>query len=174
MTIALHDATIPVFRQFLSALSANLDKASSFAEEKKIDPAVLCATRLYPNMFGLARQVQLSCDFAKNTTARLVGIDPPKFEDVETNLVELKARIARTLQFIADQDSKAIDAAANREIAFSVGPNKMKMAAELYVMHFAMPNFFFHITTAYAILRACGTDVGKRDYMGVVAGMMNA
>jgi hypothetical protein len=174
MTISLQNATIAVFRQFLTALSGILDKAASFAEEKKIDPAVLCATRLYPNMFSLARQVQLSCDFAKNTTARLAGTDPPKFEDVETNLVELKARIARTLDFLAKQDPKAIDAAKGREIAFSVGPNKMKMPADQYVTHFAMPNFFFHVTTAYAILRACGIDVGKRDFMGAVPGMTNA
>jgi hypothetical protein len=174
MTIPLQNATIAVFRQFLTALSANLDKASSFAEEKKIDPVVLCATRLYPNMFPLARQVQLACDFAKNTTARLAGIEPPKFEDAETNLVELKGRIARTLDFIAQQDPKAIDAAVGRDIAFSVGPNRMTMAADRYVTHFAMPNFFFHITAAYAILRACGVDVGKRDFMGAVPGMANA
>lgn len=174
MTLSLHGVTLPVFKQFLTALSANLEKAANFAAEKHIDPAVLCGTRLYPNMFGLARQVQLSCDFAKNTTARLVGVEPPKFEDVETNLEELRARIARTLDYIGKQDTKAIDASANREIAFSIGPNKVRMAAEAYVTHFAMPNFFFHVTSAYAILRHCGIEVGKRDFMGAVPGMINA
>jgi uncharacterized protein len=175
MTLSLYTITIPVFQQYLQALSAILDKTEAHAAAKKIDAAVFCATRLYPDMFPLSRQVQTACDFAKNAGARLAGLEPPKFEDVEKTLPELKARVEKTLAYVATLDAKGIDAMSGREIVFPIGPtNKMKMVAEFYAMHFALPNFFFHLTAAYAILRHCGIDIGKRDFMGTVPGLVPA
>jgi len=122
-------------------------------------------------MLPLARQVSLACDFAKNGTARIAGIDPPKFEDTETTIDELKARIAKTLDLIGTYDRGAIDAAAGKTIEFPVGPNKMKMPAENYLLHMVLPNFFFHTTAAYAIIREAGVDIGKRDFIGMPLGI---
>jgi uncharacterized protein len=174
MALSLYTISIPLFQQYLQALAAILDKAEAHAAAKKIDTAVLCATRLFPDMFALSRQVQIACDFAKNTSARLAGSEPAKFEDVEKTLPELKTRVEKTLAYLATLDAKRIDSMSGREIVFPVGPNKMKMVAELYVMHFALPNFFFHLTAAYAILRHCGIDIGKRDFMGTVPGLVPA
>jgi hypothetical protein len=174
MAISLFEASIPVFEEYLNGLSALLDKAESHAAAKKIDPSVICATRLFPDMFPLSRQVQIACDFGKNTAARLSRSEPPKFDDSEKNLAELKGRVTETLAFLAKQDSKQIDATSGHEIIFPLGPNKMKMVAERYLLHFAMPNFFFHMTAAYAILRHCGIDIGKRDFMGNVPGLVPA
>lgn len=174
MTLSLSAASLPVFVRTLEALSGILDKAAAHAAARKIDPAVLCATRLIPDMFPLSRQVQIACDFAKNTTARLAGVEAPKWDDTEKTIDELKARIARTIEFVAAADAATIDAAGNREIVFPVGPNKMKMQGEGYLVHFALPNFHFHVTMAYAILRQAGVDIGKRDFMGAVPGYMPA
>jgi uncharacterized protein len=174
MVLSLYTISFPVFEEYLRALSTILDKAEAHAAAKKIDSSVLCATRLFPDMFSLSRQVQIACDFAKNTAARLAGSEPPKFEDYEKTVPELKARVEKTLAYLAAQDAKGIDARSGHEIVFPIGPNKMKMAAEPYVIHFAMPNFFFHMTAAYAILRHCGIDIGKRDFMGTVPGLVPA
>jgi len=161
-------ACIPVFEVGLNALSALLDKAAAYAEAKRIDPAVLLNTRLFPDMFAFARQVQSTCDQAKNASARLAGIDPPGYEDNEKTIAELKARIAKTIAFLKTLDPNSIDASADREITFPLGPNKGHMKGADYLNHFALPNFYFHLTTAYDILRHCGVEIGKRDFIGTI------
>ena len=167
--MSMSNASIPVFEISLNALSALLDKAAAYCEGKKIDPAALLNTRLFPDMFPLTRQVQSACDQAKNGSARLAGIDPPRYEDNETTIAELKARIAKTLAFVKTLDAKKIDASADREITFPLGPtNKGHMTGADYLNHFVLPNFYFHLTTAYDILRHCGVEIGKRDFFGAI------
>ena len=165
----MSNASIPVFEISLNALSALLDKAEAYAEAKKIDPAALLNTRLFPDMFAFTRQVQSACDQAKNGGARLAGIDPPRYEDTEKTIPELKARIAKTVAFVKTLDAKKIDASADREITFPLGPtNKGHMKGADYLNHFVLPNFYFHATTAYDILRHCGVEIGKRDFFGAI------
>jgi hypothetical protein len=164
--MSMSRAAIPSFEIGLNALSAILDKAQAYAEVKRFDPAVLLDTRLFPDMFPLRRQVQIACDLAVNGGARLAGIEPPKHEDKETTIAELKARIARTIAFVKTLDTAKIDGAADREITFPLGPqNKGQMRGADYLNHFALPNFYFHLTTAYDILRHCGVELGKRDFL---------
>ena len=165
MAFSMSRASIPVFEIGLNALSANLDKAAAFAAAKKIDSAVLVSTRLAPDMFPLSRQVQIATDQAKNGSARLAGVEAPKYEDNETTIDQLKARIAKTVAYIKTLDARQIDGAADRQINFPVGPNKGQMKGDDYLNHFVLPNFYFHITTAYDILRHCGVEVGKRDFL---------
>jgi uncharacterized protein len=164
----MSNASIPVFETALNALSAILDKAEAYAQAKSIDPSVLLNTRLFPDMFSFARQVQSACDQAKNGCARLAGIDPPSHEDNEKTIGELKARIAKTIAFIKTLDPKRIDDSADREITLPLGRNKGHMKGADYLKHFAVPNFYFHVTTAYDILRHCGVEIGKRDFLGTI------
>jgi hypothetical protein len=153
----------------LTGLSGVLDKAQAFATAKKIEPSVLLNARLAPDMFALTRQVQAASDLAKNGGARLAGMEPPRYEDTETTIEELKARLAKTVAFLKSLDAKAIDASAEREISFPLGPtNKGQMKGEDYLNHFVLPNVYFHATAAYAILRHNGVDVGKMDYLGAI------
>lgn len=166
MSLSMSKASVPAFEITLSALSAVLDKAESHAGARKFDAGMLVSARLAPDMFALARQVQAACDQAKNGSARLAGVEPPKFEDNETSIAQLKERIAKTVAFVKGLDAKAIDAAADREITFPLGPNKGQMQGADYLNHFVLPNFYFHATAAYAILRHAGVEVGKRDFIG--------
>ena len=167
--MSMSTASIPVFEIGLNALSALLDKAEAYAEAKSIDPTVLLSARLFPNMFALTRQVQSACDAAKNGGARLAGIDPPSYEDNEKTIAELKARIAKTVAFVKSLDTKNIDESADREITFPLGPSiKGHMRGVDYLNHFVLPNFYFHVTTAYDILRHCGVEIGKRDFLGAI------
>jgi hypothetical protein len=167
--MSMSSAAIPVFEIGLGTLSALLDKADAYARARSIDPAVLLSTRLFPDMFPLVRQVQIACDQAKNGGARLAGVDPPRFEDTEATIAELKARIVRTIAFIQALDAAKIDQSADREITFPLGPtDKGHMRGADYLNHFALPNFYFHLTTAYNILRHCGVEIGKRDFMGAI------
>ena len=169
MSFSLSAASLPVLEIGLNALSAVLDKAAAHAAAKKIEPAVLLAWRLAPDMFPLVRQVQVTADQAKNGAARLAGVEPPRYEDNETTIDELKARLAKTVAFLKTLDRQAIDAAGEREITFPLGPtNKGHMTGEDYLNHFVLPNFYFHRTAAYAILRHCGVDIGKRDFLGAI------
>jgi hypothetical protein len=168
MSYAMSQTALPTFEIGLTALSGVLDKAAAYAAAKKVEPAVLLGYRLAPDMFALARQVQVACDQAKNGTARLAGVEPPKFEDHETSLDQLKERIAKTVAFLKTLDAKAIDASADREITFPLGPNKGQMKGGDYLNHFMLPNFYFHLTAAYAIVRHCGVDIGKRDFLGAI------
>src|SRR5262249_19356320 len=167
--MSMSTASIPVFEISLSALSALLDKAETYAEEKSIDPTVLLNARLFPDMFAFTRQVQSACDQAKNSSARLAGVDPPRYEDDEKTIAELKARITKTIAFVKTLDARKIDASADHEITFPLGPNnKGHMKGADYLNHFALPNFHFHLTTAYDILRHCGVEIGKRDFLGAI------
>jgi uncharacterized protein len=166
--MSMFNASVPVFEIGLNALSALLDKAQAYAEAKSIDAAVLLDTRLFPDMFTFTRQVQSACDQAKNGSARLTGIDPPTYEDNEKTLADLKARIAKTLAFVKTLDAKKIDGSADREITFPLGRNKGQMKGADYLNHFVVPNFYFHLTTAYDILRHCGVEIGKRDFIGAI------
>jgi uncharacterized protein len=169
MPFSMSQAALPVFEINLSALSAILDKADAFATAKKIDPAVLLYSRLSPDMFDLTRQIQVATDGARRGSARLAGVEPPSYEDNETTIAQLKDRIAKTVAFLKTLDRKQIDAAADREITFPLGgTNKGQMKGDDYLNHFMLPNFYFHCTAAYAILRHCGVDIGKRDFLGAI------
>ena len=169
MSLSMSQVSIPTFQIGLGALSAILDKAEAFAVAQKIDPLVLLNTRLYPNMFPLVRQVQVVADQAKNGAARLAGVEPPRYEDKETTINELKDRLGKTVAFIKTLDLTQIDAAADRQITFPLGPtNKGHMKGDDYLNHFVLPNFYFHLTAAYAILRHCGLEVGKQDFLGAI------
>lgn len=165
--MSMSTASIPVFEVGLNTLTALLDKAEAYAERKRIDPAVLLNTRLFPDMFPFVRQVQSACDQAKNGSARLAGIEPPRYEDNEKTLPELKARIAKTIAFVKSVDAGKIDASADREITLPLGPQKTgRMKGADYLNYFALPNFHFHLATAYGILRHCGVEIGKMDFLG--------
>ncbi|MGA2893187.1 MAG: DUF1993 domain-containing protein [Xanthobacteraceae bacterium] len=169
MPLSMSQASIPALEIGLNALSAVLDKAAAYAAAKKFDPAVLLQTRLAPDMFALTRQVQVAADGAKNGASRLAGVEAPRFEDNETTVDQLKARLAKTVAYLKTLDRKAIDAAADREIVFPLGPTiKGHMKGDDYLNHFMLPNFYFHLTAAYAILRHCGVDIGKRDFLGAI------
>jgi uncharacterized protein len=169
MSFSMSQTALPTFEIGLNALSAVLDKATAHAAAKKIDPSVLLNARLYPDMFALVRQVQVAADQAKNGSARLAGVEPPRYEDNETTIDQLKARLAKTVGYLKTLDRRQIDASADREITFPLGPtNKGHMKGNDYLNHFVLPNFYFHITAAYAILRHCGIDIGKRDFMGTI------
>jgi hypothetical protein len=169
MPSSMSEASIPVFEIGLNALSAVLDKAEAFAAAKKIDPSVLVSWRLAPDMFALARQVQVVADQAKNGCARLAGVEAPRFEDNENTIKQLGGRVEKTVNFLKTLDAKQIDSSADREITFPLGPDKKgHMKGSDYLNHFVLPNFYFHLTTAYAILRNCGVEIGKRDFMGAI------
>ena len=169
MPFTMSQASLPVFEIGLNALSAVLDKAAAHATAKKIEPSVVLGWRLAPDMFALGRQVQVACDQAKNGGARLASAEPPKFEDNETTIDQLKARLAKTVALLKTLDAKAIDGAEAREITFPLGTvNKGHMNGADYLNHFVLPNLYFHTTAAYAILRGCGVEVGKQDYLGKI------
>lgn len=170
MPYSMSQAAVPVFEIGLAALSNVLDKGAAFAAAKKVDPKVLAQLRLAPDMLPLTRQVQIACDQAKNGLSRLAGVEPPRFEDNEASLAELKSRIGKTLAVLAGLDAKAVDAGAEREIVFVRAGKKAKMIGANHLLHFVTPNFYFHLTTAYDILRYAGVAVGKADFLGDVPG----
>ncbi len=169
MTLSMYQASVPVFLRTLAALSGILDKAAAHAAQRKIEPSVLLNARLFPDMFAFLRQVQLAADFAKGAGARLAGIDVPKFADTESTFDELKSRIARTVDFLKTLTPAQIDGSENRDITIPLGGQPQSFKGQPYLLHFALPNFFFHATTAYDILRHCGVEVGKRDFIGPLA-----
>ena len=167
MTSPIYTASIPVFKQMLGGLSGVLAKAEAHVAAKKIDPNALLQARLYPDMFPLLRQVQVASDFAKSVSARLAGIDVPKLADDEQTFADLQARIATVLAFIEGLDASLFDEAATREIVTQAGtPKEKRFTGESYIFNYGLPHFFFHTTTAYAILRHNGVEVGKKDYIG--------
>jgi hypothetical protein len=163
----MHQVAVPTFLNTLGALSKILDKAAAHCAARKIDPAALLTMRLYPDMFTLTRQVQLACDFAKNTLGRLTG-EPPKFPDEEKTFDELKARIARTIDYVKSFPAETIDASAGKDVTFPIGPQQtMTLKGAQFLLGFGLPNFYFHTATAYDILRHAGVELGKRDFLGV-------
>jgi hypothetical protein len=166
MTFSMYSASAPVFKQILNSLSAIIDKAEAHATEKKIEPAALLQARLFPDMFPFTRQVQVAADFAKGAAARLAGVDVPKYEDDEQTFADLKARIAKTVAFIDSLPQDGIEASAQRDITTGSGEKAKQWKGQVYLMHYALPHFYFHATTAYNILRHNGVEVGKKDFIG--------
>jgi hypothetical protein len=150
----------------LTALSAVLDKAAEHAQANGIAEAELVEARLAPDMFPLSRQVQIATDHAKGATARLSGRDIPKYEDTERTIDELKARIAKTLDFVSSVEAAEIEGSEDRQVTLTIGGKPRTFGGQRYLLHFALPNFYFHVTTAYDILRHKGVPLGKRDFMG--------
>jgi len=166
MTISMYQASVPAFVRGLTNLSAILDKAAADAEARKIDPAVLINSRLAPDMFPLARQIMIAADFAKGPVARLAGVEVPKYEDNETTIAEFKARIEKTIAFVKSFTPSQIDGSEEKDITITIAGNPMSFKGLPYLVDFALPNFYFHLACAYAILRHNGVPIGKRDFIG--------
>lgn len=172
MSLSLYESSVPSFERCLTAFLGILDKAEAHAAARKFDPTNYLGLRLAPDMLPLVRQVQIFCDNAKNAPSRLAAVAAPAFEDKEATFAELRDRIRRTLEVLKTLDAKAVDAGLDREVVFPAGPNtKMKMRGGNYLVHYVLPNFYFHLATAYDILRAAGVEVGKRDFLGAVPGI---
>ena len=166
MAIFMYDITVPVWRHFLNNLSMLLDKAVTYADAKKIDHSILMNARLYPDMLPLTRQVQIATDHAKGGAARLAGIEVPKFEDNESNFAELHSRIARTINFLNTIPPQQFEGSELRDIVLVIHDTKHELKGLPYLLERVQPNFFFHVTTAYNILRHNGVEIGKRDFLG--------
>ena len=166
-TISLYDVTVPVFVKQLTNMSVILDKAEAFAKERGFEADMFVQDRLAVDQYPLVRQVQIACDNAKSATARLAGMEPPKMEDNETTLAELKARIAKTLEFIQSVKPEEIDGKEGAPIPIFFAPGKILPGIE-YALQFILPNFFFHCATAYDIIRKNGVAIGKMDYIGQI------
>ena len=166
MNLSMYQASAPRFVNTLKNLSAILDKAQAHAEGRKIDPAALLNFRLYPDMFPMKRQVQVACDTAKAAVARLAGVEVPRHEDNEETFGELKARIAKTIEFIQTLKPAQIDGSEEKNIHLKLGGREVDFKGMQYLLGQALPNFYFHVTTAYDILRHNGVELAKRDYIG--------
>jgi uncharacterized protein len=167
MTISMYAASVPVFQQMLGALGNILAKAEAHAAQKKIEPNALLHARLAPDMFTFTRQVQIACDFARGVSARLAGAEVPVYEDKEQSFEELRALVATTIGFIGGLDASSFDGSEQREIVTRPGtPRERIFSGQAYLLTYGLPQFFFHVTTAYALLRHNGIEIGKRDYMG--------
>lgn len=168
MTLSMYQASVPLILQMFKSIDAVLDKALAYCEERKIDPAVLAGYRLAPDMLPLTGQIQIMTDQAKGAAARLAGIDIPSYADTEKTIPELKERIAKTVAFVKSVTPEQINGAEDREIALKLAGTEVKLKGSQYFFHFFVPNFYFHATTAYDIIRHCGVPVGKRDFIGSV------
>jgi uncharacterized protein len=166
MNISMYQASAPRFANTLNNLTAILGKAQAHCEARNIDPLVLTGSRLYPDMLPFTRQITIACDTAKGAVARLAGVDIPKHEDTETTLAELQARIAKTVDFIGTVKASQIDGSEEKAIVLKLRAGEQRFTGLQYLLGFAWPNFYFHATTAYAILRHNGVEIGKRDYIG--------
>ena len=166
MKISMYQASVPMFIRMLNNLSAILEKAAAYAEARKIDPAVLISARLYPDMYPLSRQVQIATDNAKGCAARLAGLDPPKYEDDETSFSELIARIRKTTEYLATFTPDQIDGSEERTVVLKFRSGSRTFVGLPYLLQYVLPTIYFHITTAYGILRHNGLEIGKMDYLG--------
>ena len=166
MSLSMYDASVPAFVRMLKNLDVILDKAAAWAEEKKIDPSVLINFRLAPDMAPLSRQIQIATDGVKGGAARLSQSDIPSFPDTETTFPELKERLAKTIAFLESLPAEKFAGAEERTVVLKIGGNEMTFPAVAYLFNFVIPNFYFHATTAYDILRHNGLQVGKMDYLG--------
>ena len=162
----MYQASAARFANMLGNLSAILDKAQAHCEARKIDPLVLTGLRLYPDMFPLSRQVQIACDTAKGAVARLAGADIPRHDDTERTFDELKARIAKTVDFVQSVKAERVEGSEEKEIVLQMRSGERRYGALQYLLGHALPNFYFHVTTAYNILRHNGVELGKQDYLG--------
>jgi uncharacterized protein len=168
MSLSMYQASVPAFVQMLNNLSVILDKAEAHAQDRKIEPEVLLNYRLAPDMLPFVRQIQIAADLAKGAAARLAGVEVPKHDDTEKTFGDLKARITNTVTFVQSIQPNDIDGSEDRQIALTLGEHKLNFKGQPYLVHFVMPNFYFHCTTAYDILRHCGVELGKRDFIGTI------
>ena len=166
MSLSMYKASIPVIIRGLNNLSAVLTKGEKDAESRRIDPSVFVNARLAPDMFALARQVQIATDVVKGGVARLAGVEIPSYADTETTLAELQARIAKTISFLESITPSQLDGTEEKDISLKVGGNDLQFKGQQYLLGFVLPNLFFHSTAAYLILRHNGVDVGKKDFLG--------
>jgi uncharacterized protein len=166
MTISMYQASAPAFTRMLAQLKIIVDKAAATAAAKKIDESVYLTARLYPDMLPMGRQIHIACDFAKGCCARLAGMEVPKYEDNEATFAEFQARIDKTIAFMATISAAQIDGQEDRDINITIAGKPVTFKGQPYLIHFALPNFYFHLTTAYAILRHNGVDIGKGDFLG--------
>ena len=166
MTISMYEASAPRFVNILNNLAVLLDKAQAHCEARKIDPLVLTSYRLYPDMLPFTRQITIACDNAKGAVARLAGVEIPKHEDTEKTFEELKARIAKTVAFIQTIRPAQVDGSEEKDIVLKLRAREVPYKGMQYLLGFAIPNFYFHVVTAYAILRHNGVELGKSDYIG--------
>ena len=166
MTISMYQASVPRFVNILGNLSGILDKAQAHADARKIDGAVLTSDRLFPDMLPMVKQVQIACDTAKGLVARLAGMEIPAYEDNEVTLADLKARIAKTIAFIQSVPADKIDGTEDKDIVTKRGDKETRYKGLQFLLGHAVPNFYFHVTTTYNILRHNGVEIGKRDYLG--------
>lgn len=168
MPISVRAMSVDLFATALGNLAAVLEKGEAHAQARKIDPAVLVNARLAPDMHPLSRQVQIASDQAKGAVARLAGLEPPRFEDTETTFAELKERSSRTIEYIRSVPASAFEGAEERDITLQFGPRTLQLKGLDFLKRWAIPNVFFHVTTAYAILRHNGVEIGKRDFLGAI------
>jgi hypothetical protein len=166
MSLTMYQVSVPVFIRMLGNLAGILEKAAEHCAARKIDPAALIRFRLYPDMFDFARQVQVACDHARNGAARLAGVEAPELEKTEQSFAELIERVRKTIAYLESLRPEQFDTAETREIAIKRGETIVTYAGLDYLLHRVLPNFYFHVTTAYAILRHNGVELGKRDYIG--------
>ncbi len=166
MTVSMYQASVPQFKKMLGNLSAILKTAEAYSNSKKIDEKVMLDSRLFLNMFGLTRQVQIACDQVKNGLARLAGVEAPKIADQESSFAELQERITKTISFMDTLSPEQLDGSTHKEIKFSIGEWKFEFIGDQYLLTWIIPNFYFHITTAYNILRHGGVEIGKMDFLG--------
>ena len=164
--ISMYNASIPAFIKMLNNLDAILDKASTWAQAKKIDEKYLMTSRIAPDMLPFTKQIQIATDIVKGCAARLAGADVPKYEDNESSFVELKARVSKTIAFLETFTAQQIDGSEDKSIELKFGPNSFHFKGLDYLLTFANPNLYFHVTTAYAILRHNGLEIGKKDFLG--------
>ncbi|WNG29288.1 DUF1993 domain-containing protein [Cystobacter fuscus] len=167
MSLSMYQASIPTLVRMLGNLSAILTKAVTYAEAKKIEPSVLINARLAPDMRPLSFQIQTASDLAKGCAARLAGIEAPSFPDTETTFPELQTRIAKTIEFLNSVSAAQIDGSEERTVTLKMRTQEVQFQGQAYLLSFVLPNFYFHVTTAYAILRHNGLDIGKGDFLGV-------
>ena len=168
MSITMHSASVPVFVRMLGNLGHWLEMAEAHAQAKKFDPAVYLGTRLAPDMLPFTTQIQIACDGAKFAVARLAGVDAPKFDDNETSIAQLRDRVRATLAFIESVPASKIDGTETKDVTIPRRDGPMTLKGEAYLKHFALPNFYFHLTTTYALLRHNGVDLGKKDFLGAL------
>ena len=166
MTLSMYQASVPVFIQGLTNLSEILRKAETYATAKKIDPSVLINARLAPDMFALARQVQIATDIVKGGVSRLAEVEIPSYADTETTFEELQLRVAKTIAYLKTFDAKKVDGSEERKITLKVGGKELNFDGQGYLLQFVIPNFYFHIVATYGILRHNGLDIGKKDFLG--------
>lgn len=166
MPISMYQASVPRFVHMLGNLSAMLEKAEAHVDARKVDPTALINFRLFPDMFPFSRQIQVTCDVSKGAIARLAGVEVPKHEDVEQTFPELRARIAKTVGFIQTIRPEQIDGSDDKDVVVTLGKQEYRFKGMQYLLNYAYPNFYFHVTTAYNILRHNGVELGKKDFVG--------